>query len=815
MDRLVFGMHHLNITQAGTILDGKQHYSHPNAAIDLAGEDSGIDYWYNKESETYFYCSGYFGNRSTGNTRFFVTCDKNGQKKKVLCADGKERVITLALTHSGKDYQLYHVYKPGDILYQEGTAGRATGNHIHLEIAEGSQKTKYWDVKMKVYRMMGEMDPRNAFFILDGYTKVVNTQGLIFKHCSKVNVEEKLMGLGFKAHKAETQKIIDAHKKDFNANTVKSFLASKGGYKAYLKSLGGIFAKYVDFTGKITTYDQLSEIGDYVWGLYDIWGVDYSNGCSYTYSENIYKAYAKDGSQFYPKEDPKARFKVNYSAFSFANGNDLPGIDEMLSNPDKYYAVTNCGQGVVQTLKKAGLCPKGFPDPAEYPEYWKTNGHPYTLIKNSNELKVGDVLYFFNKKIPNRGAMMKLSNWADGGFHTAIVGERASDSYTLYDSGHAYTYYGEFRNQRKFTDKPYQWAEDWIGLRFNFGLSDKIDINKYNDVELAKMVWEGKFGSGEDRKKALGPRYKIVQELVELGENKLKDILSQPVDSLKLVKLAQYQIGNKGDRYWDFIGEKNEWCSEFVAYTAYCLGFVKDGRMPKVNECGKAHNFYSPKGLLHKKSGYSPKPGDIAYFGDGGTLHTSIVKSFDGKTLKTIDGNQYVDSTTWRNSVVKECSFNINDNYVWGFANPLTKGESVANGWKKENNKWYFYDNGVLVKGWKKIKWSKGLDWFWFDKDGVMAIGWKKINWNNKDCWFYFDTNGAMATGWQKLKWSKGESWFYFTADGTMITGLQHLEWKGVRSWYLFDENGAMQVGKVKMEAEFSATGTLKSGKKI
>ena len=44
------------------------------------------------------------------------------------------------------------------------------------------------------------------------------------------------------------------------------------------------------------------------------------------------------------------------------------------------------------------------------------------------------------------------------------------DGYVLYDSGHAYTYYGQFRNFRKYTDKPYQWAEDWIGIRFDFGL---------------------------------------------------------------------------------------------------------------------------------------------------------------------------------------------------------------------------------------------------------------------------------------------------------------------------------------------------------
>lgn len=603
------------------------------------------------------------------------------------------------------------------------------------------------------------------------------------------------MGLGFMSHKDETQKIIDAHKKDFNADTVKMFLASKGGYKAYLKSLGGVFAKYVDFTGRISTYEELSEIGDYVWGLYDIWGVDYSNGCSYTYSENIYKAYAKDGSQFYPKEDPKARFKVNYSAFSFANGNDLPGIDEMLSNPDKYYAVTNCGQGVVQMLKKAGLCPKSFPDPAEYPTYWKSNGYSYKLIKNAKDLRVGDVLYFFNKSITNRSSITELLNWASGGFHTAIVGEMTSDGYILYDSGHAYTYYGEFRNKRKFTDIPYQWAADWIGLRFNFGLKEKtMDISKYNNVQLALMVWDGAFGSGDARKAALGSRYKEVQLLVELGKEKLQDILDQPTDALKLVKLAQYQIGNKGERYWDFIGEKNEWCSEFVAYTGYSLGFVKNGRMPKVNECWKAHEFYRAKGQLHKKAEYTPRPGDIAYFGGGGTLHTSIVKSFDGKTLKTIDGNQYVDSTTWRNSVVKECSFNINDNYVWGFANPLNQDIPVKNGWEKKDSKWYFYDNGQKITGWKKIKWSKGLDWFWFDKDGIMATGWKKINWNKKD------------------------SWFCFTKDGAMLTGMQYLEWNGKENWYLFDENGVMQTGKIKMELEFADSGelmTLAKAKKI
>lgn len=42
----------------------------------------------------------------------------------------------------------------------------------------------------------------------------------------------------------------------------------------------------------------------------------------------------------------------------------------------------------------------------------------------------------------------------------------------------------------------------------------KININGYSSIELAKMVWEGKFGNGEQRKKLLGNRYAEVQALV-------------------------------------------------------------------------------------------------------------------------------------------------------------------------------------------------------------------------------------------------------------------------------------------------------------
>ena len=53
-------------------------------------------------------------------------------------------------------------------------------------------------------------------------------------------------------------------------------------------------------------------------------------------------------------------------------------------------------------------------------------------------------------------------------------------------------------------------------------MSDKSkeDLSKYSDEELAEMVWQGKFGNGEERKKRLGARYNVVQKLVNKGIGK-------------------------------------------------------------------------------------------------------------------------------------------------------------------------------------------------------------------------------------------------------------------------------------------------------
>lgn len=125
-----------------------------------------------------------------------------------------------------------------------------------------------------------------------------------------------------------------------------------------------------------------------------------------------------------------------------------------------------------------------------------------------------------------------------------------------------------------------------------------------------------------------------------------------------------------------------------------------------------------------------------------------------------------------------------------------------TNGWRKIDNKWYYYKNGVKQTGWllDKGKWyfldTNGVmqtgwvkddgKWYYLNSDGAMATGWKKVNGK----WYFLDSDGVMQTGWIR----DSGKWYYLNPDGDMATG-----WKQVnQKWYFLDSSGAMQTGWLK-----------------
>jgi 2',3'-cyclic-nucleotide 2'-phosphodiesterase/3'-nucleotidase/5'-nucleotidase len=67
---------------------------------------------------------------------------------------------------------------------------------------------------------------------------------------------------------------------------------------------------------------------------------------------------------------------------------------------------------------------------------------------------------------------------------------------------------------------------------------------------------------------------------------------------------------------------------------------------------------------------------------------------------------------------------------------------AVKEGWKLENNIWYFYKGGQAVKNnWAKD--SKGK-WFYLGENGAMVTD-KWVLWKNE--WYYMGKTGEMSTG--------------------------------------------------------------------
>lgn len=75
----------------------------------------------------------------------------------------------------------------GQQLFSEGTAGNATGNHNHIEVAIGRYGgVKYVLNSYGVYMLPNNVDPSDVFFAND--TQIINGGGLLWKNTDAINV---------------------------------------------------------------------------------------------------------------------------------------------------------------------------------------------------------------------------------------------------------------------------------------------------------------------------------------------------------------------------------------------------------------------------------------------------------------------------------------------------------------------------------------------------------------------------------------------------------------------------------------------------
>jgi len=167
--RPIFPMKYLNITQGHR---GGTHKA--GFPIDIAGKDTGIDDVFapfdgmiNKIFEP--------NNSALGHTVWLESLAP------VTYADGTVDFATVMLTHDNAvtDLRVGQIVKQGQVFYQEGTAGFATGNHVHLEVARGKMAGLGWQQVNGSWIITNPYEPHKMFFLSD--TIIINGFGYPWK----------------------------------------------------------------------------------------------------------------------------------------------------------------------------------------------------------------------------------------------------------------------------------------------------------------------------------------------------------------------------------------------------------------------------------------------------------------------------------------------------------------------------------------------------------------------------------------------------------------------------------------------------------
>lgn len=151
-------------------------YSHRGRlAVDEAGSDTGKDNFFapfDAEIEYVELVKNKTGVQITNTT-------------KVECADGTiaEPYELHEYTYHDDDISDCYVgrkLKQGEVYYQEGTAGNASGNHVHYNIGRGKYTKNTYPLmlnKQGTWEVYNEVDPTTIFFITNKHT-VKRTKGM-------------------------------------------------------------------------------------------------------------------------------------------------------------------------------------------------------------------------------------------------------------------------------------------------------------------------------------------------------------------------------------------------------------------------------------------------------------------------------------------------------------------------------------------------------------------------------------------------------------------------------------------------------------
>ncbi len=293
---------------------------------------------------------------------------------------------------------------------------------------------------------------------------------------------------GWLDFREETRQIVKKNMDGINWKNHDSFLSSKGGYSNYIKSLGGVFAKFggTDYKIPIKTAADLQEAAEYFYGIFSIYGPDYSAGKRWPVwgeslnNHGVSTKGTKDG--FYygyddrpyksSKSSPCGRHVQMSIDYEFGKGYKGESCRKNRIRNNCNYSQDSFAR---QTDLKLPSSSKSWTSSSSW--------HHGKTIKHTSELLVGDWVNYSNCS----------NKFSDGCWiHIAMVGEVYKDVVVLYDGGGRFNrdrHYKKimYRNTDSLKNTTYKDYKMWAAVRL-WDIDQNVVLDGIND-KPKNWIW--------------------------------------------------------------------------------------------------------------------------------------------------------------------------------------------------------------------------------------------------------------------------------------------------------------------------------------
>ena len=295
----------------------------------------------------------------------------------------------------------------------------------------------------------------------------------------------------------------------------------------------------------------------------------------------------------------------------------------------------------------------------------------------------------------------------------------------------------------------------------------------YHQGQIVRNAWVGSYWLGADGKMATsswvdGGRYYVGANGVwDKNAKKQEPVKPATPKPAEVKKNGWVKVGNTWYYYENGTLARNKWIS-----STYWVG--ADGKMATSSWVDNGRYYVGANGAwvkdakkpeavkpVEKKQGWV-KEGNAWYF------------YYQGQITKNAWAGSYwlgADGKMATSSWVDNGRYYVGANGVWdknAKKQEAPKPVEKKQGWVKEGNTWYYYENGILARN----KWIGSI--YWVGADGKMATN----AWVDNGR-YYVGTNGAWVKDAKKPEeskpaekkqgWKKENNvWYYYNEDGTL-----------------------------------------------